>query len=615
MQTSARDIASMLADQADAVARHLLGSAGKREGHELRFGSVNGEAGASLGVCVSGSKSGVWKDFSDDARGGDLLDLWQASRHLSLADAITEAKGYLGIRDVPLHVGRTAPAPKAIARPDRLQALTFAGRKYLNEQRLVSDAAIAAYCIAQRGDGEIAFPFKLPDGTLVNTKFRGFPKDSVSTVKDGAKVLFGWQAIPQTARTVVLCEGEYKAMVWFDYGFPALSVPFGGGGGSKQDWIEIEYDRLANFDMVILALDEDEPGRQATDLILRRLGPERCAIFRHPKIEGGAKDIQVCRRANVSRDTVAAAMAKAKPRDPEELHAAGDYTDKLVALFEDRGPEPGLRTPWGKVGDELVFRDGEVTIIMGINGHGKSQAVGFMTCHALDVNYRVCVASLEFKVHVWLQRLIKQLVARPDPTPRRVSQIAGWLSTRLWAFDAQGTADWRRMIEVFRYARRRYDVHLFVVDNLTGLGIGEEDYQGQKEVTQALANFARDEECHVWLVHHSRKLQNEYEQPGKMDVKGGGAIMDIASTGLVVWRNKRKEEKLAAAAAISAPLDPDVADRPDVRIACFKQRNYAGQGSGEPQIALWWSPGCFHYLARKDHQPRPFRMRGLEDAA
>lgn len=169
------------------------------------------------------------------------------------------------------------------------------------------------------------------------------------------------------------------------------------------------------------------------------------------------------------------------------------------------------------------------------------------------------------------------------------------------------------MVEVFRYARRRYDIDLFVIDNLTGLGIGEEDYQGQKSVTLALSNFARDENCHVWLVHHIRKGSSEHEQPDKMDIKGSGAITDLASTVLTVWRNKAKEAKRLQAEQIRAELEQDVVNEPDVRIRCSKQRNYAGSGNGEPNIRLWWDGGAYHYLAKPDHRPRPILPRDFNE--
>ena len=592
----------MLAREADKVARHLLGD-GKREGQELRYGDAFGSAGKSLGVHLSGEKAGIFCDFAT-GESGDLLDLWVLARGVDMSKAINEAKEFLGVRDVALS-GRTQAA-KVIQRPKGIAPLGDGEEYWLREVRRLSVEAMAAYKLVSRGAGVVAFPYLLPSGELVGMKFRSTSEDKYWAEAGGSKTLFGWQAIPHAARSVVLCEGELKALAWWDYGHPALSVPFGGGGKGKQDWIEVEYDRLSRFDVIYLAMDADSAGQEAAEAIMARLGPERCALVTLPlPEEPGAKCINACVRHGVSRAAIEQAIRSAKPRDPDELHAASDYADDVVRMFTDTGPEVGIRTPWNKVGDSLVFRPGELTVIAGINGHGKSQAVGFMAGHAMMAGHTVCVASLEFRVKTWLFRLCRQLAANANPSAGYARHIIEWLGDgRLWAFDAQGTTEWKRMIEVFRYARRRYGIELFVIDNLTGLGISEEDYQGQKALTLALTNFARDENCHVWLVHHIRKGNTEHEQPDKMDIKGSGAITDLASTVLTIWRNKPKEEKRLKAASISAELEKDVADQPDVRLKCSKQRNYAGTGNGEPSIALWWDGGTYHYLGNPKHRPR-----------
>lgn len=69
----AGDIARMLAGSIDRLAAQLL-PAGRRHGREWQVGSLAGERGASLSVCLSGTKAGVWKDFASN-QSGDALDL------------------------------------------------------------------------------------------------------------------------------------------------------------------------------------------------------------------------------------------------------------------------------------------------------------------------------------------------------------------------------------------------------------------------------------------------------------------------------------------------------------------------------------------------------------
>ncbi len=53
------EISRLLADRAESVAKMLL-PGGVVRGRELEAGSVSGEAGKSLKVCLSGDKQGIW---------------------------------------------------------------------------------------------------------------------------------------------------------------------------------------------------------------------------------------------------------------------------------------------------------------------------------------------------------------------------------------------------------------------------------------------------------------------------------------------------------------------------------------------------------------------------
>ena len=107
---SVSDIAAQLAERADDLCRHLLPE-GRREGSEWRCGSVQGEAGKSLGVHLKGTKAGLWSDFAT-GEGGDLLDLIEAVLNLDTAGAIGWAKNWLGIDD-----GAPASRPRPACKP------------------------------------------------------------------------------------------------------------------------------------------------------------------------------------------------------------------------------------------------------------------------------------------------------------------------------------------------------------------------------------------------------------------------------------------------------------------------------------------------------------------
>lgn len=201
----AKELSQALANQAAQVAEYLL-PGGKKKGAEWRVGSVAGEAGDSLGVHLTGHKAGVWRDFSAEI-GGDLLDLWMAVRGCNLPDAIREAKAFLGVHDVQLE-----QAPKAWKRPPQKapEAKPEApAMRWLKSERGISDEAIAAYRVGVSKDGRaVVFPH-YRGGEMVNFKLRDHAdKKRMMTFGGGEPCLWGWQAIADDARSIVICEGE-----------------------------------------------------------------------------------------------------------------------------------------------------------------------------------------------------------------------------------------------------------------------------------------------------------------------------------------------------------------------------------------------------------------------
>src|SRR5262249_20350814 len=153
--------------------------------------------------------------------------LWQAVKHQSLVQALDDVRLWLGIEQ-PKFEKRA----KAHRRPDKPKcaAPRSAVLEYLTGARKLSAEAISAYRIGEDGR-TIVLPSLLPDGEFAFVKYLGIDrgpggKKQVRVEQDCEPVLFGWQAIDLETRELTITEGEIDAMSAFDYGWPALSVPF-----------------------------------------------------------------------------------------------------------------------------------------------------------------------------------------------------------------------------------------------------------------------------------------------------------------------------------------------------------------------------------------------------
>ncbi|WP_324030039.1 AAA family ATPase [Pantoea sp. JZ2] len=535
----AAELSEKLWGNVDRVVKYLLPN-GHKESNEWCVGNVNGDEGKSLKVNLAGKKT--WADFAS-GDSGDLLDLWVLVRNCALHEAMREAKEFLGLKDDDYHF---TEKKQSFARPTKKGVKKASScYAYLESRRIdretadrfkISDAVVW-YHDENREVPAIAYPY-IRGGELLQVK-------RISTERPGGKklimaesncepCLFGWQALDKTTRLVILCEGEIDCLSYAQIGLPALSVPFGGGKGAKQQWIEHEYHNLDRFEEIWLSMDNDDVGREAAKEIARRLGEHRCRLVELPH-----KDINECLIQGMSGDDVMQYLERAKYFDPDELCSAGDLLQETIDAFEQR--DAGLfESPWQSLNYNFKFRSSELTLVNGVNGHGKTELVGHIAIEAMAQSARVCIASLELKPGKMLARLTRQAICTATPTREDITMCNEWLSENLWVFKLTGTAKADRLLTIFAYARRRYGIELFVIDNLAKCGFDEEDASGQKAFIDALCDFKNEHNCHVILVTHARKT-DESVPTGKMDVKGTGALTDMPDNVMSVWRNIPRE--------------------------------------------------------------------------
>ncbi|OPB34955.1 toprim domain-containing protein [Bartonella taylorii] len=602
------EIKQQLIAQAGVIAEMLLPQGHKR-GNDWIIGNTRGEAGKSLSVCLSGEKAGLWYDFAE-GKGGDLLDLWCEVKGISLSQALEEARATLNLtRPKPFMAPRHSYRPPPVPTGSTPQNLV---KTYLHKERHIPLEILKRYRIGEDGE-KIIFPFYKPDGTLALVKERlaqagAKPKPTAAQCEP---ILFGWQALcptnhaPTTAqhtfsstnRTIVITEGEIDALSLAAYGYPALSVPFGGGSGGKHNWIENEFDHLEPFETIFLATDMDKPGEEAAREIASRLGRHRCYRVHLPR-----KDANDCLTAGIDTDTIKAAFLSAKSFTPEGLRHASDYKDQVIRLF---WPEPeqhlGYTVPYPKLNGKLYFRPAELTLWSGASGAGKSQLLSDCIPHWISQKSRLCLASLEMKGEQSLRRLTKQTGGLEHPTREMIERILHFLDDGLILYEHVGKSSVDTLLDVFDYCRARYGCDQFIIDSLMRLGISSDDYAGQEQAVYKMVDWAVLNAVHIHLVAHARKGGLDKDIPGTEDIKGASEIGANAFNIITIWRNRSLEDKIFAASLKQEKVE--LAKRPGVIMNIAKQRS----GDFEGKIGLWFDPQTYRYRCSSERPLTPRR--------
>lgn len=264
---------------------------------------------------------------------------------------------------------------------------------------------------------------------------------------------------------------------------------------------------------------------------------------------------------------------------------ASSYHENVKTLLLGQERQKGLELPWKKA-SKFRFRDSELTIWTGYNGHKKSMLLGYVLLGLLAQEAKACLASLEMPPRKTLERMGYQWVGNGEPTIPYIQDYFDWLHSKLWIYDQVGTVNPERIIGVARYAITELGVSQFVIDSLMKCGIGVDEYNRQKWFTDELSTLAKDTGAHIHLVAHSRKPEGAREgKPStKYSVSGTGDITNMADNVIVVYQNKDENADY------------------DQLIDIQKQRN----GEGEVSYLLWFDQDSMQFKAHStDYRMSP----------
>ena len=255
--------------------------------------------------------------------------------------------------------------------------------------------------------------------------------------------------------------------------------------------------------------------------------------------------------------------------------------DVVGAMFLGVKHDSGDLLPWDKA-TGIGFRGGEVTLWMGINGHGKSAMTAQVALWWALNGTASCIASFEMLPRKTVERMMLQAAGTSSPAESFARDFFNALTGKVLIYDRRDV-DISILYRVIRYVALERGVKHFWIDSLMKCIGAEDDYNGQKIFVGELCALARELGIHIHLVHHVRKAGDEKGIPGKFDAKGTGAITDQVDQVLTVWRNKAKEAERA-----SGEVDEG---KPDFMLICDKNRH----GGWEGRVALWGDLGCWHF--------------------
>lgn len=411
------------------------------------------------------------------------------------------------------------------------------------ELRRISENTWKSHNVKEK-DGNVAFEY-YQNGELVLVKYRTASVDKRYWQEGGGKPVL-WEIDETTTdKPLIITEGEFDKLALHEAGIDnVVSVPF---GSNNLEWIKHCWEKLKEFEEVIVWADNDEAGLEMREKIVTRLGKYRCKT-----VNTDRKDANVM----LYKDGKEAVREAVKNAEKIPIKRA-------LQLDEIENFDP-TEIPKVKSSIPLVnkfiggFMEGMLTIWSGTNGSGKSTFLNQQMIESVEQDKPCCVVSGELPhgmLRYWLELQAagpKKVKSKLDPARDEISyylpkqmkkKIRRWAKDKLFVYDSFDSLKPNDILEVFKGLARRYGVKHFLVDNLMVINYEasrSEKYNKQAQFIKKMKNFAMDFDTHVHVVAHPRKPKGVIT---KEDIAGLYEITNYADNVGAMHRITEKNKK------------------------------------------------------------------------
>lgn len=421
-------------------------------------------------------------------------------------------------------------------------------RQWIEDRGISVELAqkMGIHTVQRSGKAWLAVPY-VERGRTVNHKYRLISEKRHEMDKGGRLVLWNHDCLLEDSKTpVVICEGEWDALVAMSMGWRAVSVPNGASGAEGElCYLWEARDLLNRVKSFILATDTDTAGLKLRENLTAHLGADRCSF-----VDYGAD----CKDLNdtllrYGPDAASTVLMSAKEMPVKGLYTIDDFPERPALVSWQTGIEP-----LNDIGDytrpALSVVPGTLTVLTGHANTGKSTLVDSMVAHFLKLGIPVCLASFETDVKpILVDGITTAMLGIGSHELHNSDRSAcdALIRSKLHIISQSVDEDEEMNIEYFldlcRIAVLRHGVRLVILDPWNELehkqrqGENETQYIGR--ALRAIKRFAKVYDVAFWIVAHPTKpFEGKVKMPRLLDISGSANWANKADFGLSYHRGE-----------------------------------------------------------------------------
>ncbi len=355
----------------------------------------------------------------------------------------------------------------------------------------------------------------------------------------------------------VLTEGENDALAARESGISNVcSLPNGAIQPNEKE--PSQSGKLAAFreawpdiqrggGACVLALDNDAPGIITRDTLIDLMGRWRCRVVEYPEHELAKGLGGKCKDLNEVLQLFGPAYARdllkaAKPIKLEGVFKPSEIPRRPPRIYYPVGI-PGME-------DMLKLFPGELCVVTGPTGHGKSTVLLGILGHLAQCGLKIGLAAFEADYHedilpwyeTWLYGENTNEQTKAD-TEKWLEENFVFISHEIEPLQAHASIEWA--ISQAQDAKGRHGIDVLVIEPWNKLqhrrakGENEADYTCR--ALAELRNYARTYNviCIV-SAHPTKDAGKEGEAPGEYDIHGGAHWGNASDHVVIVYRPDKK---------------------------------------------------------------------------